>query len=175
MSNRYGTYFWETLTFEGLTRSEYIFFDHLKDSPEAKDVIFPFLLPHENANMRRVHDVLTIYFADYGDLRDIERILNNAIFSLYGFKSSGEKTLLVTAPLFIMPVNPSYTGVTFQPDPMYKRPYMDIEMKQICDFFNIVLSFPDQRVCPTYAVKLGICVEAITKYHELVFKAVVIE
>lgn len=172
MSERFVKYFWETLTFCGSLSpdTDYIYFADLKDSPEAKDVIFPFLLSQENANARRVSDVVKIYIADYGDLRDIERIVNNGLFSLYGFQLSGEKTLILSAPLFAI-----LTGATIQQDPKYRRPYTDIPMQQIYDYFTVVLTFPEGIQVLTSQVRLTILTEGITKYLELVFKAVVIE
>jgi hypothetical protein len=177
MSERFVKYFWDTITFCGAVSpdKEYIYFGHLKDSPETKDVIFPFLLSEENANARRACDVVKTYFPHIGEIEDVVRIVNHGYFSLYGFQSSGEKTLILGAPLFAIPTIPSFACSTVQQDPKYRRPYKDIEMQQIYDYFTVVLTFPEGVQLLTYPVKMTIITEGITKYLELVFKALVIE
>lgn len=181
MSERYVKYFWETITFttekfqSDADTCEYIFFYDLRDSLETKDVIFPFLLSHEQFNARRAIDVIKIYFPDFGEIDDVAAILNHGLFSLYGFESSGEKTLILSAPLFAMPMIPTFTGATVQQESRYRRPYRDVEMQQIYDYFTVVVTFPEGALVLTAPVKMTIITEGITKYLELKFKYVITE
>jgi len=211
MSERFVRYFWETIQFttekfeSDAETCEYVYFYDLKDSPKAKDVIFPFLLSSENENARRPIDVIKIYFPHLGEIDDVVTIVNHGIFSLYGFKYGSmsskaadpqlsqhltptgnprefyiegvgeKKTLILSAPLFAIPPITTFTHGIVQQDPKYRRPYRDIEMQQIYDYFTVVLTFPEGALVLTSPVTMTIITEGITKYHELVFKAVVIE
>ena len=180
MSERFVRYFWEAITFTSekfqsdADTCEYIYFYDLKDSIDAKDVIFPFLLSSENANARRVCDVVKIYFPDYGEIDDVVRIVNHGYLSLYGFQSSGEKTLILSAPLFAMPYMPTFTGAGTPLQEEHRRPYSDVEMEPIYDYFTVVVTFPEGRLILTSQVTMTIFTEGITE-RELVFKSVITE
>jgi len=170
MSERFVRHFWETIIFTNekfksdAPTCEYIYFRDLEDSPEAKGVIFPFLLSHESANARRPIDVIRIYFPDFDELDDVRTILNNGILSLYGFKSSGDKTLLLSAPLFAIPTIQTFSRAVPTTPERPKCPYTDtdVKMQQIYDYFTIVVTFPEGIPVLTSQVGLIILTEGIT-------------
>ena len=162
MAQKFVAYFWQTRTIDCQTDPEYCYFDYLAGSPEAENVIFPFLLSPKNANARAIHNVAKIYFPDYGERNDIEKILNNCIFKLSGFGEKVGTVLLSTAPLFTIPVSSIFSHLTNGETAKYKMPYRDIEMKQLYDSFNIILTFPESIILSRH-VKLGICIESIAK------------
>lgn len=173
MSERFVKYFWEAIQFttekfqSDADTCEYIYFYDMRDSRERKDIIFPFLLSHENANARRVCDVVKLYFPHFGEIDDVAAILNHGLFSLYGFRvlrTCAARTLILSAPLFVIPTFqsfPTFPGAAVQQDPRYRRPYRDVEMQQMYDYFRVVVTFPEGALVLTSPVTMAILTEGI--------------